>query len=74
MTRAIIVGSGMAGLTAAAYLARHGCEVEIFEQADEIGGVTWTLHRDGFSWDLGPLMVEAPTLESLMSFARELFV
>jgi phytoene dehydrogenase-like protein len=58
MTRAIVVGSGMAGLTSAAYLARHGCEVDVFEQADRIGGVTATLRREGFAWDLGPLMVE----------------
>ena len=58
MTRAIIVGSGMAGLTTAAYLARDGCEVDVFEQADHIGGVTATLRKEGFAWDLGPLMVE----------------
>jgi phytoene dehydrogenase-like protein len=48
----------MAGLTAAAYLARDGCEVDVFEQADKIGGVTATMHREGFSWDLGPLLLE----------------
>ena len=58
MTRAVIVGSGMSGLTAAAYLARDGCEVDVFEQADHIGGVTATLRKEGFAWDLGPLMVE----------------
>jgi phytoene dehydrogenase-like protein len=58
MTRAVIVGSGMAGLTAAAYLARDGCQVDVFEQADHIGGVTATLCREGFAWDLGPLMLE----------------
>ena len=58
MTRAVIVGSGMAGLTAAAYLARDGCDVDVFEQADHIGGVTATLRKEGFAWDLGPLMVE----------------
>jgi phytoene dehydrogenase-like protein len=58
MTKAVVVGSGMAGLTSAAYLARHGCEVDVFEQADRIGGVTATLEREGFSWDLGPLMLE----------------
>ena len=42
MTRAVVVGSGMAGLTAAAYLARDGCQVDVFEQADLIGGVTTT--------------------------------
>lgn len=58
MTRAVVVGSGMAGLTAAAYLARDGCQVDVFEQADHIGGVTATLRREGFAWDLGPLMLE----------------
>ncbi len=58
MTSVVIVGSGMAGLTAAAYLAREGCDVSVFEQSERIGGVTTTLQREGFSWDLGPLMVE----------------
>jgi prolycopene isomerase len=48
----------MAGLTAAAYLAREGCDVDVFEQDDHIGGVTATLRKEGFAWDLGPLMVE----------------
>ncbi len=48
----------MAGLTAAAYLARSGCEVDLYEQADGIGGVTSTMRREGFAWDLGPLMLE----------------
>jgi phytoene dehydrogenase-like protein len=59
MTKVVIVGSGMAGLTAGAYLARDGCDVEVFEQADHIGGVTWTMRKEGFGWDLGPLMVES---------------
>ncbi len=58
MTRAVVVGSGMSGLTAGAYLTRAGCEVDVFEQADRIGGVTATLRKEGFAWDLGPLMVE----------------
>src|SRR3970040_159444 len=59
MTKAVIVGSGMAGLTAGAYLARDGCDVEVFEQADHIGGVPATLRKEGFAWDLGPLMIES---------------
>jgi phytoene dehydrogenase-like protein len=58
MTRAIVVGSGMAGLTVGAYLARDGVQVDVFEQAGHIGGVTTTFRRDGFSWDIGPLMIE----------------
>jgi len=59
VTRVVVVGSGMAGLTTAAYLARDGCQVDVYEQADHIGGVTATLRREGFAWDLGPLLGEA---------------
>jgi phytoene dehydrogenase-like protein len=58
MTRVVIIGSGMSGLTAAAYFARDGAQVDVFEQADHIGGMTSTLRKDGFGWDLGPLMAE----------------
>ena len=58
MTKAVVIGSGMSGLTAAAYLGRDGCEVDVYEQAANIGGVTTTLRKDGFGWDLGPLMIE----------------
>ncbi|MFX1340635.1 MAG: FAD-dependent oxidoreductase, partial [Promethearchaeota archaeon] len=36
----IIIGSGIAGLTAGAYLACEGNEVIIYEQFPKIGGVT----------------------------------
>lgn len=55
--KACIIGTGLAGLTAGAYLAREGYEVALFEQFSEIGGVTATLHKDGFSWDMGPLLL-----------------
>ena len=48
----------MAGLAAAAHLAMEGCSVEVYEQADHIGGVTATFERDGFSWDIGPMILE----------------
>jgi phytoene desaturase len=56
--RVAVIGSGMAGLTAGAYLARDGHKVTIYEQYPEPGGVTATIARDGFSWDLGPLLLE----------------
>jgi all-trans-retinol 13,14-reductase len=58
MKKVIIIGSGMAGLTAGAYLSREGFDVTIYEQFDSIGGVTATIHKDGFSWDIGPLLLE----------------
>jgi len=54
----VVIGSGLSGLTVAAYLARAGCGVTVFEQFPHIGGVTATLKREGFGWDLGPLLLE----------------
>jgi phytoene dehydrogenase-like protein len=54
----IIIGSGMSGLTAGAYLAKAGHAVIIFEQFSTPGGVTATVRQDGFGWDIGPLLVE----------------
>jgi all-trans-retinol 13,14-reductase len=54
----VIVGSGMAGLTAGAYLSLAGQPVTIFEQFPTPGGVTATVRQAGFGWDIGPLLVE----------------
>jgi phytoene dehydrogenase-like protein len=53
-----IIGSGMAGLTAGAYLAKAGHAVTVFEQFPTPGGVTATVTQDGFGWDIGPLLME----------------
>ncbi|MBU2512314.1 NAD(P)/FAD-dependent oxidoreductase [bacterium] len=54
----IVIGSGMSGLTAAAYLSKSEHEVIVYEQFPEIGGVTATHRQDSFGWDLGPLLLE----------------
>ena len=54
----VIIGSGMSGLTAGAYLAKAGYAVTIFEQFPMPGGVTATVRQDGFGWDIGPLLLE----------------
>jgi phytoene dehydrogenase-like protein len=56
--KTVIIGSGMAGLTAGAYLARAGHSVTVFEQFSTPGGVTATISQDGFSWDIGPLILD----------------
>ncbi len=56
--KAIIIGSGMSGLTAGAYLAKAGHDVIIYEQFPTPGGVTATVRQDGFGWDIGPLLVD----------------
>lgn len=56
--KVVIIGSGMSGLTAGAYLARAGHSVTIYEQFPNPGGVTATVKQEGFGWDIGPLLLE----------------
>lgn len=53
-----VIGAGMAGLTVAAYLSQVGYHVTVFEHFSRLGGATATLERDGFGWDLGPMILE----------------
>jgi phytoene dehydrogenase-like protein len=56
--KVVVIGSGMSGLVTAAYLAQAGHSIIIYEQFPTIGGVTASLKQDGFTWDLGPLLLE----------------
>jgi len=51
---AVVIGGGIAGLTAAAYLARKGHSVKLFEQSGALGGRARTKEKDGFYLNLGP--------------------
>lgn len=50
----IIIGGGIAGLTAAIYLARAGRSVTVFEKSPRFGGRAETQIKDGFHFNLGP--------------------
>ena len=49
----IVVGAGMAGLTAAAYLCRDGRSVLLCEKGDRAGGLVGTFNYKGFTFDAG---------------------
>lgn len=51
--KAIVVGTGAGGLSAAAYLARDGFDVVALDQADRIGGYLAPFTVDGYSFDPG---------------------
>ncbi len=52
--RTIVVGGGLAGLTAAATLARAGRPVTVIEGAEHLGGRARSRHRLGYDLNLGP--------------------
>ena len=51
---ATVIGSGVAGLSAASYLAQAGYKVTLVEKNDSIGGRARQFKADGFTFDMGP--------------------
>ena len=46
-----IIGSGLGGLAAGAYLAKQGFEVHIFERLNQVGGYVHTFSRGGYTFE-----------------------
>lgn len=53
----IVIGSGMGGMTAAAFLSKLGRRVLVIEQHVIPGGFTQTFKRPGYHWDVGVHLV-----------------
>ncbi|MFN3909561.1 MAG: phytoene desaturase family protein [Flavobacterium sp.] len=49
-----IIGSGFSALAASCYLAKAGHQVQVFEKNSTVGGRARQLHKDGFTFDIGP--------------------
>ncbi|MFF0152797.1 NAD(P)/FAD-dependent oxidoreductase [Micromonospora sp. NPDC005203] len=49
----VVIGAGPAGLTAAYELLRHGRTVRVFEADEVVGGISRTVERDGWRFDIG---------------------
>jgi Phytoene dehydrogenase and related proteins len=54
MNTAIIIGSGFAGLSASAFLAKAGWRVTVLEKHSMPGGRARQLREAGFTFDMGP--------------------
>jgi len=52
--KAIVIGSGVAGLSAASYLAKEGYSVTILEKNEQTGGRARKFSAQGFTFDMGP--------------------
>jgi len=54
LKKIVIIGSGFAGLSAAAFMAKAGWEVTVLEKNSTTGGRASVLLADGFTFDMGP--------------------
>ena len=58
----VIVGAGLAGLSAALRLAGAGRKVTVLERENVPGGRNGLLKKDGYSFDTGPSVLTMPSL------------
>lgn len=65
--RVAIIGSGFGGLSLGARLQSQGYDVTIYEKQDMVGGHAYQLKDRGYTFDLGPSLITAP------SIIREIF-
>src|SRR5438105_13615507 len=64
----VIIGAGPAGLTAAYLLAtRYGITSTILESDSQVGGISRTVERDGWRFDIGGhrFFTKVPEVEAL---------
>lgn len=62
MKKAIVIGSGIAGIAAAIRLRVKGYDVTVFEKNAYPGGKLTVVERDGFRFDAGPSVFTLPEL------------
>jgi phytoene desaturase len=73
MSRIVVIGAGVGGLTAAIRMATAGHEVVVHERAAVPGGKLGVYARDGFVFDTGPSLLTLPQVfDSLPAGAEAL--
>jgi len=68
--RVLVIGAGIAGLTAANALAQAGVKTVVLEARDRIGGRLYTANLDGWPTDLGGSWIHTPEGNPLSDFAE----
>ncbi len=60
--RVIVIGGGLAGLSAACTAAARGHRVTLLEKNDWVGGKAAQLVADGYRFDMGPTILTLPSV------------
>jgi len=60
--RAVVIGAGLGGLSAACLLAANGHQVELFEKNSAAGGKMQQVESKGYRFDTGPSLFTMPFL------------
>jgi phytoene desaturase len=71
MKQAVIIGSGIGGLSLGIRLQSLGFDTTIVEKLDAPGGRAYVRKADGFTFDMGPTVITVPHfIEELFSLER----
>jgi phytoene dehydrogenase-like protein len=62
MSKVIVIGAGIGGMSAAARIAKAGHQVEIFEAANFVGGKCRTEWIGRYAFDTGPSLLTLPAV------------
>lgn len=62
MKKILVIGAGVAGLSAAVRLQKSGYAVTLYEKENQPGGKMNQIKKDGFTFDLGPTIVMMPEI------------
>ena len=66
---AVVVGSGLGGVSAAALLAKHGYKTLVCEQGEGAGGLAHAFKRDGYTFDSAiRVLAEGEMVEGLLEY------
>jgi phytoene desaturase len=65
--KAIVIGTGIAGLSSILRLLQKGYQVKAFETNDYVGGKITSFQSKGYRWDMGPSLFTMP------QYVNELF-
>lgn len=70
MKKIVVIGAGLGGLSASAYLAAAGYDVTVYEASSTYGGKAGSIASEGFRFDTGPSLLTMPfVLEHLFTAA-----